>query len=1039
MLRPFLVIVTCCAVQAADDGPDIRFGIIENTRLDDGRHRSSALFLWHRTTNPDGSVDSSHLLNYVQAGEHRMLVPLWFQGPGYAAAPLALSGGWRRDDGGRSLWLTPLFHADHAADGRLESMHLLNWLSGDGYRMLFPLFYQDDSYSAAVPLWFSGPAGWTVPLALSAGWERSDGGSATWVTPLFHVDRDRSGTLDGMHVGPWFHGPRHDILFPLYGTWRNDAGGRTTWVTPLFHCSTDGNGETTSFHLLTWLHEAERDLILPLVWLDHSDSGTTGAVLPLWLGGRNWWAVPPLLSGGGKTADGGRTTWITPLAHRTVSGDGQRSSRHLLNWFSGEDTGSEPSSWQLLAPFYWHDRRTQAGVTTTRTAVLPLWIDGPGWTVVPPALSGRWQEHDGATTTWVTPLFHRTNEADGSLRHKHAGLWWQDPDHRVLFPLWWHWSSEAGTHHALLPLWYTGPNRTIIPPLLSWWGTGSDGGTSTWLTPLFHIDRAADGSVTSLHALNWIQSGDKRMLLPLYYRSPTAQHLLPLWLSNQDGWTAPPLLSWHRRQEDGSASTWITPLFHVSTDPSGNTRSLHALNWFQGPDWQVLFPLAYRGGGYQGIVPLAFSGPGGWVVPPLLSAGWRRPDGGSSTWITPLFHVDRDADGTVDNLHVGPWFQGKDWQVLFPLAYRGSGYQGIVPLVFSGPDGWTVPPLLSAGWRRSDGGSSTWITPLFHLDRDPEGRLEDLHALTWVQGRDSAGLLPLWWHGPRSTVVPPLLSGRWQRDDGGHTTWVTPLFHIGTDGGGRTTDWHALNVIHDGDTTVIAPLAWASGPAEARTRTLIPLFYQDPEHLAVVPLWFSGRDWWTVPLGLAGGWNSGGKRTTMITPFYHRSSIDGVTTSSHLLTWLQTPEMQAVAPLWWDWRTDAGGRRSVLAPLWYQHAGADGAFTATLMPLLFNYRRGAALDDSLATRVFPFRMQVADDGHEYSVLWRLFYLRDQSASTEVQLWPLWWSETHQGAPTAWQILGGMFGRDADRTSRTTLDYAAWGALRFGGRTAYETP
>ena len=45
-----------------------------------------------------------------------MLVPFWFQGPDYVAAPLLLTGRWKKD-GGHALWVTPLFHLDTKADG----------------------------------------------------------------------------------------------------------------------------------------------------------------------------------------------------------------------------------------------------------------------------------------------------------------------------------------------------------------------------------------------------------------------------------------------------------------------------------------------------------------------------------------------------------------------------------------------------------------------------------------------------------------------------------------------------------------------------------------------------------------------------------------------------------------------------------------------------------------------------------------------------------------------------------------------------------
>ncbi len=1132
------LLTSAAGVSAADEGPDIHFWVIENTKLEGGQHRTSALFLYHRTINADGSTYSSHYLNYIDApgfravlplwyeiGEpgqrHQMLVPLWFQGPGYSVAPLAMSGSWRRQDGGSSTWITPLFHADRDRTGKIEDLHLLSWLQGDNYRLLLPVFYRAGKpgreHTGVIPAWFSGPGYWASPLALSGGWKREDGGSSTWITPLFHQDRDAQGRIEDMHLLNWLHGQdgdaliplawrngpagaRHHGLLPLWvdgpdywgspgllsGGWRNDGGGRTTWVTPLFHRSTDASGSTTSFHALNWFHNADTDTVVPLAWLDHSGTTTTGMVIPFWFAGRNWWLAPPLLSGGTRGADGGSTQWITPLYHHSTSGDGKKSSRHLLTWFSGEDTGPGSATYQLLFPLFYHDRREVDGAIATHTAVLPLWVDGPGYTVVPPALSGRWRTDDGGISTWITPLYHRTNAADGSLRSRHAGLWYEDqrreaPDAdgsandsttRMLFPLWWqHDSTVHGVtrrRSALLPLWYADPDLTVVPPLLSWWRQRPDRSSSLWVTPLFHRNRDADGTITSLHALTWFQAGDDRMLLPFFYRTGPANDrsygVLPLWLANRQGWTAPPAMSWHRRYADGSDTTWLTPLAHVSHRADGSIGSLHVLNWIQGDGWEFLFPIAYRSGPsgqrHQGIIPLAFSGPNAWSVPPALSAGWKRADGGMTTWVTPLFHASRAADGSIDSLHAGPWFQGRDWQMLFPLAYRGGSpgarHQGIIPLLFTGPHSWAAPLALSGGWTRDNGGSTTWVTPLFHLSRDRDGHVDSMHALTWLDGDHQSGLLPLWMRGKDWLVAPPLLSARWRRDDGGHATWITPLFHTGSDAHGTITDWHLLNIIHQGDTDIFAPLAWSSGPPENRQRVILPLYFQNRDHLVVaplyyrtdspqgrhsglIPLWFTGPNWWTAPLALSAGWSSAGSDTSLVTPFYHRTSRAGITTHMHLLNYISTQEMQAVAPVYWSWRSDDGGRRMVLAPLWYQYAGPDGEFSATAMPLLFNYHKGPQIDTSLGRQLFPFLVQNAPNGSEINLLWRIFHLRTQGDSTEMMIWPLWWSEHRANAPTRWQILGGLVGRDCDREQHTSLSYAAWGALRFGGSTPYATP
>ena len=112
---------------------------IENARLADGKHRVWVMLVYHHTTNPDGTTHSRHILNYLQAPKftaflpfyyrfgaegkkHAMVVPLWFKGPGYATAPLALSAAWTRADGGRTCWITPLFHSSTSTEGKLRSV-----------------------------------------------------------------------------------------------------------------------------------------------------------------------------------------------------------------------------------------------------------------------------------------------------------------------------------------------------------------------------------------------------------------------------------------------------------------------------------------------------------------------------------------------------------------------------------------------------------------------------------------------------------------------------------------------------------------------------------------------------------------------------------------------------------------------------------------------------------------------------------------------------------------------------------------------------
>ncbi len=135
-------------------------------------------------------------------------------------------------------------------------------------------------------------------------------------------------------------------------------------------------------------------------------------------------------------------------------------------------------------------------------------------------------------------------------------------------------------------------------------------------------------------------------------------------------------------------------LVHRTIGPDGRLVSWSILNYWSGPDYQVLFPLFYRTGPegekHLGIIPLYFQGPDYWVTPFALSAGWRDEGDISHNWITPLFHISLDEGGALHSLHLGPYVQGRYYQVLFPLFYRTGPergkHLGIIPLYFQGPD-----------------------------------------------------------------------------------------------------------------------------------------------------------------------------------------------------------------------------------------------------------------------------------------------------------------------------------------------------------------
>jgi len=911
---------------ADEDGPDIHlFPLVENTRNEAGGRTASALLLWHRSTDASGAVRSTHVLNWLSTPDLQAVVPLWFQGPDWTVVPPLLSASWRDEHGGKALWLTPLFHRYTRADGSLESLHYLNWI-------------QSDNFTGLLPIGFGGRDWWMAPPLLSGGWTRRDGGRNDLYTPLVGVSRDAQGEVESWRAVTWTHDRQGDVLWPLAwnraghrgvlplyadgpgyrvspallsGSWDNAAGGSTTWLTPLFHRSTRADGGTSSMHLLTWYHEDELDIVLPFGWMQGRPGHRTGALLPFYAQGENW------------------------------------------------------------------------------RAVLPLWFQGRNGWLMPPLLSGERRFADGGHARLITPLYHDSASGDGTRTSRHIGPWFDGGDergsYRGVLPLWYDFERDGQAWNGVVPLWFSGPGWQVAPPALSAHWRNAAGGTTTWLTPFYHRSTDFFGATTSRHAgpwwqRSWSRDGDSSAwngVFPLWWRHDAVRDgvpssstaLLPLWMRGDDWWAVPPLLSLWQRGDDGATDLWVTPLFHRRADASGRTERMHAGLWYQEGDRRMLMPFYYQSPERLGLIPLWFSGPDGWIVPPALSWRTRRADGSTSTWLTPLFHADRDAEGRLTSRHVLNWVQGRDGQALLPLWYDVNGYQGIVPLAFSGPDWWTVPAALSGGWTRRDGGKSLWVTPLFHTDRDAQGRLESWHALNWVQGRDSRALWPIFGAGRDWWSVPLALSGSWRTAEGGRETWLTPLAHLSRDAQGRATAWHALNVVH--------------GP---QFDAVLPLFWKGPDWTVAAPFYAAGRDWWTVPLALAAGW-----------------------------------------------RDEAGS--TAITPLSWHRRRTDGSVTTAIPPLLFAYRGGRPLDTGLPTQLWPFLVQNGTDGSEVNLLWRLYHQRELGGTRQYTVGPLWWSEHRAGEPTDWQVLGGLFGRDVDRQRRTSLPYALWGALRFG-RTPY---
>lgn len=309
---------------------------------------------------------------------------------------------------------------------------------------------------------------------------------------------------------------------------------------------------------------------------------------------------------------------------------------------------------------------------------------------------------------------------------------------------------------------------------------------------------------------------------------------------------------------------------------------------------------------------------------------------------------------------------------------------------------------------------------------------------TGEEGRKHSGFIPAFFKGPDYWAVPLAMTARWQRANGGSATWVTPLFHVGKDAQGKTTDWHAANVIHHGANTQILPVVFR-GPNHL---VIAPFYYQfhskSGTNRGVLPVYVAGPNWWSVPLAMTGAWKGAtGSATTLVTPLYHRTTNNHALRHMHVLNYIATPRWSTAFPVWWDWRTATGDRRQLALPLWYRRVRADGDRTVTVFPGLFSYHRGPRLDTSFARQLIPFQVQKADNGREVNLFWWIFHLREHKHRREGLIGPVWF-EHRDGAPVEWQFLGGVCGRQNNYRTNTSQNYLLW-LIPLGKRQKFSSP
>jgi hypothetical protein len=660
-----------------------------NRRFETGESATWVTPLFHWTSDREGGFVSTHVGPYFQGKDYWMLFPL--------------AGSTTHDDESTSTWITPLFHVTRNKKGDVEDFHVGPYFEGEGWWSIPPLLMQGWDYgengsemtiarlfwartdkeglasmSLCPVFWWERDGSWFVLPLLSGQW---NGGKTALLTPLFHLSKDEKGDVESFHVGPYFEGEDYWAVPPLL-SWhkRDDKGGSSTWLTPLFHANHDKEGATSSHLFPVYFWERDDYWVAPpllsmgwtsgngdrTTWVTpffHSTVDSDGLLHTMHLGpymqGRDFWGIPPLLTGGWRHAGGGSTTWVTPLFHATTDAKGDLESLHVGPYLEGRNY------WAIPPLLSWHVSWPDQTETTWLTPAFHLSADAAGWTsghlfpaffferdsywVAPPLVTGSWTQKDGAQTTWVTPMFHLTEEPNGDLRSLHVA-----------------------------PAWFWERNKYWLAlPLLSGGGTHEDGAQTTWITPIFHYTEDAAGATESFHTF------------PVFF-----------W-KRDDYWVAPFLLSGGFTRPDGSYRTWISPLYHDDYAGDGTLVSRHALNYFEGQRYHHVFPVFWDWESQDDVRHTL-------VAPPVF-VRTEEPNGAvtaSLPWPIVTWRTGRELDTSL-GMELRPFLYQEAgeqyefnflWRMVSVLREEESTRVMVGPLWYSErpnvPDAWTSFQIL---------------------------------------------------------------------------------------------------------------------------------------------------------------------------------------------------------------------------------------------------------------------------------------------------------------------------------------------------------
>ncbi len=1002
-----------------------------------GSSRFELIFpLWARTCDPDADVwvgplglaasktDAAGTAGYIgpyftrrdQQAETDVLFPFYwsFREPG---ASFLIAGPWYDVSGaGRRAWgLAPLYFGARAPDSYYEiSPAFARWGDDDVENLWFAQTWLRTSRAgwdaASLPFYFGGASTdggayrHTIPLLLTSLWsERDDDGAArtgTVVGPYFDL-RDHDGgdqtagvipfAFWGRRVATRFAPARAWFVAPLLLGGKVDVADRETWFVGPGYWSTSSIGSDFGLAPLYFGARSltpggfEMDVVPPLVfgrW-----DGDTGRGLVA----GPWYDVSAARRDDGNEAHGavvdgtnGAPRWrrygLVPLAFGGVDeADADRGASTFLVgpgyglWSEARADGSiEHRGW--IAQTWWSDTPQRRSSTS-----LPFWFHAEDdvartmHTIIPPLAYASWRGRDDDGIV-VGPYFdlRRGTSAlgdDGDATDRTAGVvpfafwgrrdgadWfavplllagrWADADRDTTFVGPGYLStSTIGSDFGLAPLYFGARSKEpggfemdVVPPLLFGRWSGDDGRgliAGPWYD--VHDDDARSrrfGLVPlAFGGVDGVASPDG---VPHDGDAPATGNADVADGARREFLVGPGYGFWHDESAAGDVSRrgWIAQTWWSDTPQRRSSTSLPF--WFHAED---------------DVARTMHT-----IIPPLAYASWRG----------------RDDDGLV----VGPYFDlrrgtsglGDDGDATDRTA-------GVVPFAFWGrSDGadWFAAPLLLAG-RWVDAGRDTTIVGPGYLSTSTIGSDFGIAPLYFgARSKDPGGF--------EMDVVPPLLFGRWTRDDGGGLI-AGPWYDVRgarrdeTDDAQRREDdapqWRRYGLVplafggaDAGDAEAGASSflvgpgyglwseALAGGGVERRGWIALTWWSDAPTHrgFASLPFVLHGEDdvarsaWTAVPLLLSASWNDHrgargqGRSTTIVPPLLLFRATDG-------------PDELLVAGAWWEAKTKDGWDLWV-PPLYF----AGGARRGTQTPLTKLVAPDGLAFDTTEARDFRYRV-----------------------------------------------------------------------------------